>query len=327
MDPRRDRVFISYRRDDAAGYAGRLEDALERRLGRGSVFRDVQDIPPGADFVAAIRARLSAAQTVLVLIGPRWAGGEAVGARRIDDAGDFVRLEVALALEGAGDGAAGRDEMGAEVGSLRVLPLLLPGATMPAESTLPAPLQPLARLNALPLSDTHWDADVDRLVQLLGGTRVPPARRRLLGVAGVAGVVAIAAAAGAALWPRTPAPPPAPPDHSAALLGTWQADVKYAWGDRHTERFEFKRHAGQVTGTASFLAYPRVIENLVLDGPNLRFETRTQQSMGDQTREVLHRYAAELRGTDAEPRLALRMHSTGGFEANPPLEFEARPLR
>ena len=46
------RVFISYRRDDAAGYAGRLEEALERRLGRGSVFRDVLDIAPGEDFVA-----------------------------------------------------------------------------------------------------------------------------------------------------------------------------------------------------------------------------------------------------------------------------------
>ena len=138
MDHSANRVFISYRRDDAAGYAGRLEEALERRLGHGSVFRDVLDIAPGEDFVQAIRARLSGAQTVLVLIGPRWAGGDAAGARRIDDAQDFVRLEVAVALD---SGA-------------QVVPVLLPGATMPAEASLPAPLQPLARRNALSLSDT-----------------------------------------------------------------------------------------------------------------------------------------------------------------------------
>ena len=99
MDASPNRVFISYRRDDAAGYAGRLEETLERRLGRGSVFRDVLDIPPGEDFVKAIRGRLADAQAVLVLIGPRWAGGNAGSARRIDDAEDFVRLEVAGALD------------------------------------------------------------------------------------------------------------------------------------------------------------------------------------------------------------------------------------
>src|SRR5687768_8355101 len=67
MDHSANRIFISYRRDDAAGYAGRLEEALEKRLGPSSVFRDVLDIPPGDDFVTAIRARLAGARAVLVL--------------------------------------------------------------------------------------------------------------------------------------------------------------------------------------------------------------------------------------------------------------------
>lgn len=158
MDRFANRVFISYRRDDAAGYAGRLEEALETRLGRGSVFRDVLDIAPGDDFVQAIRSRLADAQTVLVLMGPRWVGGDAPGPRRIDDEGDFVRLEVAVALE---SGA-------------RVVPVLLPGARMPAEAELPAPLKPLARRNALSLSDEHWGDDVARLCEAVG---VPPRRR------------------------------------------------------------------------------------------------------------------------------------------------------
>lgn len=298
------RVFISYRRDDAAGYAGRLEEALERRLGGGSVFRDVQDIPPGEDFVAAIRARLAGAQAVLVLIGPRWAGSDTAGRRRIDDEGDFVRLEVAVALD---SGA-------------RVVPVLLPGARMPAEADLPPPLKPLARRNALGLSDAHWPADVERLAAAIGlAAKARPRWPWALGGAAMA-----AAVVGAwCLWQPAPASSPAT-DPADRLIGSWQAPLKYAWGDRHVERFEFKRHAGQLTGTASFLGYPRAIEQLAFDGRNLRFETQTQQSMGAETRTLTHRYTAELQGQPPDERLALRMQTNNAFHGTPPLEFEAR---
>jgi hypothetical protein len=303
MSQHANRVFISYRRDDAAGYAGRLEEALERRLGHGSVFRDVIDITPGADFVAAIRARLAGAQTVLVLIGPRWAGEGAVGQRRIDDPGDFVRLEVAMALDSG----------------VRVLPVLLPGAEMPSEADLPEPLKPLARRHALTLGDTHWQADMARLIQALG---LRP--RRSFWPWALAGAL-LAAAAVAALYAFKPwQPTKAPTDHTARLLGIWEADVRYSWGDAYRERFEFKRHAGQVTGSASFLGYPRAIEQLRVDGTNLHFETRTLQSMGSETREVTHRYSAELRGPATDERLALRMVSSGAFDITRPLEFEAQ---
>lgn len=299
MDPSANRTFISYRRDDAAGYAGRLEEALEKRLGRGSVFRDVIDIPPGEDFVAAIRARLAGAQAVLVLIGPRWAGGDTPGQRRIDDANDFVRLEVAVALD---SGA-------------RVVPVLLPGAEMPAEADLPVPLRRLARRNALSLSDEHWDADIGRLADAIG---LP--RRRSVWPWTLGGAAVAASAIAALCWLK----PWVPVDSSARLLGSWQAVVRYGWGEKHNERFEFKRHAGQLTGTATFLGYPRAIEKLEFDGSNLRFETHTQQSMGNETRELTHRYSAELRGQPPDERLALRMQTSGSFDSNGPLEFEAR---
>lgn len=299
MDGIANRVFISYRRDDAAGYAGRLEEALERRLGRATVFRDVLDIPPGADFVAAIRARLAGAQTVLVLVGPRWAGGETPGPRRIDDPGDFVRLEVEVALD---SGA-------------RVVPVLLPGTEMPAEADLPVPLKPLARRNALSLSDAHWEADIDRLADAIG----LPRRRRVWPWA-LGGAVVAASAAAALCWLQ----PWVPADPTARLLGSWRAELKHGWGARHDERFEFKRHAGQLTGTATYLGYPRAIEKLEFDGRNLRFETRTQQSMGNETREPTHRYSAELRGQPPDERLALRLQTSGAFQSTPPLEFEAR---
>jgi TIR domain len=299
MDPNPARVFISYRRDDAAGYAGRLEEDLERRLGRGKVFRDVQDIPPGEDFAATIRKRLADAHTVLVLIGPRWAGGEAQGQRRIDDERDFVRLEVQVALE---SGA-------------QVVPLLLPGATMPAEDVLPEPLKALARRNALPISDPNWDADIARLV----ASFVLPPRRPVWPWA--AGGAAVVAAVAAAVFTLQLGPAADPGDR---LLGHWQAEVRYDWGDRYTERFEFKRHAGVITGTAGFLDYPRAIEKLQFDGTNLRFETHSQETMGDSTRELTHAYAAELRGKPPNDLLAFRLVTTGGFSSHKPIEFEAR---
>jgi hypothetical protein len=295
------RVFISYRRDDAAGYAGRLEEALEKRLGHGSVFRDVLDIAPGADFGAAIRQRLAGAQTVLVLIGPRWAGGDTPGARRLDDAQDFVRLEVQEAL------ASGA----------QVIPVLLPGATMPTEAELPAPLQALARRNAMTLGDTHWGADIDRLLASIG---VTPPRRVWPWALGAALLAAALVGAWCLLRP-TPAPPPQAGDR---LIGTWVASVRYNWGDRHDERFEFKRHAGRITGTAGYLKYPRAIENLQIDGPNLHFQTRSQVMMGNETRELTHHYAAELRGQPPDEALAIRLQSSGGFSSEKPLEFEAR---
>lgn len=301
------RIFISYRRDDAAGYAGRLEEALEKRLGRGSVFRDVLDIAPGEDFAAAIRARLAGAQAVLVLIGPRWAGGETPGPRRIDQADDFVRLEVAIALD---SGA-------------RVVPVLLPGAHMPTEADLPASLKALARRNALGLSDPHWDADIARLADAIAP---PQARPRRVWPWALGGAAVAASAVAALCWfkPWMPGEPARPADPTARLLGTWQAEVAYGWGARHTERFEFKRHAGELTGTASFLAYPRAIDKLAFDGTNLHFETQTQQSMGSETRQLTHRYSAELRGQPPDERLALRMQTSGAFDSHKPLEFEAR---
>ncbi len=298
-----ERVFISYRRDDAAGYAGRLEEALERRLGHGSVFRDVLDIAPGADFVAAIRQRLAGAQTVLVLIGPRWLGGEAPGSRRIDDAQDFVRLEVQVALEGGA----------------RLIPVLLPGARMPSAAELPEPLRPLARRNALNLSDTHWPADIERLAASIGVT--PP--RRVWPWALASALLAGALAGGWCLLRPQPAPLAAP-TAGERLIGAWVAPVRYRWGAQHDERFEFKRHAGELTGTAGFLGHARAIEQLRIDGLNLHFQTHSQSSMGTESRELTHAYAAELRGQPPDEVLSIRLQSSGGFSSEPPLEFEAR---
>jgi len=41
-------VFISYRREDTAGFTARTNDRMWRRLGRERVFIDVDNIRPGS---------------------------------------------------------------------------------------------------------------------------------------------------------------------------------------------------------------------------------------------------------------------------------------
>lgn len=149
-------TFISYRRDDAAGYAGRLRESLERRLGPDGIFRDVDALKPGQDFVQAIEARLVACKVMLVVIGREWLDArQPSGTRRLDDPLDFVRIEVAVGL-------ARRQVL--------VVPVLVEGATMPSSEALPDNIRALARRHALSLRDETWDEDVGRLVAVINET-------------------------------------------------------------------------------------------------------------------------------------------------------------
>jgi hypothetical protein len=53
-------TFISSRRHDASGHAGRLFDRLKERYGGANVFIDVAGIGAGADFIEAIESRVAA---------------------------------------------------------------------------------------------------------------------------------------------------------------------------------------------------------------------------------------------------------------------------
>ena len=150
-------VFISYRRADAAGYAGRLYDRLVEALGRDHVFMDIDSISYGEDFVEAISRTLAECDIVLVLIGPNWLNiSDPNGARRLDSPVDTVRLEVATALEL----------------KRRVIPVLVGGAVMPDAQLLPAPLTALSRRNAIDISDRRFNKDAQELVDTLKGLRL-----------------------------------------------------------------------------------------------------------------------------------------------------------
>jgi TIR domain/SnoaL-like domain len=153
------KVFISYRREQSAGYAGRLYDALAARFGDRNVFMDV-DLSPGIDFVERIGEAIGDCDALLVVIGPGWASaaGDESGPR-LAAANDFVRHEL---------------ETGLRSPDVSVVPLLVGGARMPGPDELPASVRELARRNALELSDTRWRYDVGRLLGTLEqGARGP----------------------------------------------------------------------------------------------------------------------------------------------------------
>ena len=139
-------LFISYRRSDAEGEAGRLYDDVVRLFGSGAVFMDVSDIHPGKDFRQVLTDNVSKCAVLLAIIGPNWTSvTDASGARRLDQPNDFVRLEVAAAL------ARGID----------VIPVLVHGARMPTAAELPPDLQNLAYRNCFELTHARWSTEVE----------------------------------------------------------------------------------------------------------------------------------------------------------------------
>lgn len=141
-------IFISYRRDDSQGFAGRLADDLSDILGADRVFRDIE-IPVGSDFTEVLRRAIAASDLLLVVIGRRWAdrSEEGCGSRLFEPA-DWVRAEIEAAF------AQGK----------QVVPVLVGEAQMPEPASLPPSLGRLSVLQAAVMTDRHWDAEVRDLV-------------------------------------------------------------------------------------------------------------------------------------------------------------------
>jgi len=158
------RVFISYRRDDASANAGRLCDWLQRQFKPDNVFLDVDKIAPGDDFPEVLREKLAATHVLVAVIGKAWATiCDAAGHRRIANANDFVALEVATALERG----------------IKVIPVLVGGATMPRAEELPPRLAKLVDCNAVAIDDGRFRQDFDNLVDGILGRPRGFARREL----------------------------------------------------------------------------------------------------------------------------------------------------
>jgi hypothetical protein len=156
-------IFISYRRDDTGGHAGRLHERLVRHFGQELVFMDIDDIPAGQNFVEVLADRIRACDVLVVLIGKRWlTTTDKAGRRRLDDPSDFVRLEISTALQRG----------------ITVIPVLVGGSEMPAARDLPGPIERMAYLNACEIYDRIFDESVSRLIAILStSVRARPFQR------------------------------------------------------------------------------------------------------------------------------------------------------
>ena len=153
--PANSRIFISYRREDSGGWAGRLYDRLGQHFHRNNIFMDVDTIELGLEFPDVIQNSVATCNVLIALIGRRWLESiDDAGQRRLDNPEDYVRLEITAALER----------------KIRVIPVLLQGSTMPASKDLPDPLKPLTRRNALQMDEARFDHDVTKLIDVLDRT-------------------------------------------------------------------------------------------------------------------------------------------------------------
>jgi glycerophosphoryl diester phosphodiesterase len=207
------RVFISYRRQETAWPARQLYDVLVAELGADRVFKDVDNIEPGDDFVERIQSAVGSCEVLLALIGPQWLTvTDARGARRIDDAEDFVRIEVETALN--------RDDV-------RVIPILVDNAKMPTPQELPEGLAALTRRQAVEINPVNFDTR--RLLRVLN--------RTLNEVRGESAGPSISGAGAGVRPPETT--PPVPHVESAPAVGTsddWALPSAPAAPDRATVR-------------------------------------------------------------------------------------------
>jgi hypothetical protein len=262
-------IFISYRREDAAGHAGRLCDRLNARLGADRVFMDVEDVRPGEDFVRAIDDTVAASDYLLVVIGPRWL--EAMNRRAAPDA-DFVRHEILAGLRRG----------------TKLVPVLVAGATMPQPSQLPPDLAELSRRNAIEIRDDRFDDDVGRLIALLGA--IPGGRLATGGAAhsrrwiAVLALVAIAAIAGYVVFrpagsdpvpdgSGTGAAPVAVPAPPAPVTGEWVADMQKPPQPNYRIRLTLTQAGKSIGGVVSYPTGDGVIQEGTIDGDAVIFST------------------------------------------------------
>ncbi|MEK9142741.1 MAG: SUMF1/EgtB/PvdO family nonheme iron enzyme [Nitrospirota bacterium] len=147
------KILISYRREDSADVTGRIYDRLVQQFGREAVFKDVDSIPWGVDFRAYLDEQVAKCDVFLAVIGRDWLRGKGrKGKSRLEDPGDFVRIEIESALKR----------------QIPVIPILVRGASIPPAEQLPNSIQDLPYRHGLPVrSGADFHNDMNRLIAYL----------------------------------------------------------------------------------------------------------------------------------------------------------------
>jgi hypothetical protein len=337
-------VFISYRRDDSSGYAGRLFDILSVHFGKENTYMDLDTIQGGDNYATVIEDKVGQCDALLAVIGERWLTCTGVdGSRRLDMAHDYVRLEIAKALERG----------------VRVIPVLVGGAKMPHQPDLPDDLRLFALHQAMDLRDAHFHTDADQLMDVLKQTVPSIASRprkvrsnRFAVTASCVLAAAVIVGGGLAFWhvksTAHPTPDPAAQQGSASangaappaqavnaagadkskspgkgpadIHGKWKATVTYDWpGAVYAETFNFEVDGTELSGTASFLKADRGIFDGKIEGNRVSFVTKTIATMDDKTSQDVHSYKGTVEGDS----IRFSMLTDSSVESHVPVHFTA----
>lgn len=155
-------IFVNYREEDTAFAAILLDETLAARFGANNVFRDSRTIRLGIKFDTELWSRLAEAKAMLAVIGPKWIAVSRGGVRRLDEPNDWVRREIAFALQN----------------DIRVIPVLIGDTPMPAEADLPADIKGLASRQFIRLYPRNAHREINALADELASLMDPvPAAR------------------------------------------------------------------------------------------------------------------------------------------------------
>jgi TIR domain len=145
------KIFVSYRREDAAAEAARIRDRLTTVFGFDNVFMDIDALKPGQRFDEELAKALSTCDAFLAVIGPRWY--DIAYARTQAGGHDYVREEIATAL----------------ARNITVIPILIDRTILPRPETLPDDLRPLVLHQSYQIRHEHFGRDVEALIATLAG--------------------------------------------------------------------------------------------------------------------------------------------------------------
>ena len=263
-------VFVSYRREDSAPYAGRICDRLGDALGPEHVFIDVQDIAPGMDFVETIESVVGKCDVLVAVIGPRWT--EVLKSR--DDEQDFVEHEITAALQRG----------------ITVIPVLVGGAVMPAERDLPKRLSGFSRRQALAISDTDFDrgaGELLRAVERVTSVQKTP-KKALWAVIAASLIIAIAGSAFLLMRSR----------ERVSLEGEWIARMERSRLPPYNIRLRLHAQGRTLTGSVTYPTGSGAIEGGTIDGRRLAFTTRHTPQFESEPATVV--FSAEVRNGEID---------------------------
>jgi hypothetical protein len=149
-------LFIAYRRSDSLAYAGRVADCLFSQLGPAQVFRDIESLEKGPNYVNGVRDRLQRAVVMVVVVGPQWVS------EKLHRPDDLHREEIRTALQRG----------------IHIQPVLVGGAEMPSPEQLPDDIRDFAYCNAIPACDLRWEYDMSRVSEAIEPTLAASPRRQ-----------------------------------------------------------------------------------------------------------------------------------------------------